>query len=166
MIRSLELLETVLIVVVMGSLFTGCNLEKRKLNAEQKAIIQQDEKLAESYLKGDVAHARKCLLKEAALLKNVTILVPSGRAQLLATAFSRLYVLEMRDGNTNAAAADLIKLRYWSLENEELSGTPPEEAARLVNRLSCERIVASIDRLDKDVNEGKEPEYVKSCHRH
>lgn len=147
------------------AMLCGCSSTAAKLHERQKQVVQQDENLSNAYLQGDAKHARQSLREEAQLLESATFLEASGRAQLLAKTYSRLYVLEMRTGNDVAAAADLIKLRYWWLRYGELTGESTDDAMKQMKNLTSDRIVENVDKLDKMNNAGKEPSYLKGIHK-
>jgi hypothetical protein len=130
--------------------------------AAQRAVVAESDRLSREYLSGDANHARESLRKDANLLEAGTILEPSGRAQLLASAYFRLFALEERTGNPLAAKATLVKARYWRLRKAELSGVPPEDAVKEIEQLTTGEIIDEIDQLDKRHNNGIPAKYVQS----
>ena len=164
--RSLIMMSFALI---LGLMFFGCDSEQegsdRQKAIQQKEVIKKSEEFSRGYLHGDVRKARECLLNDAKLLEEAIILEPTGRAQLLSLTHFRLYVLEKRNGDEAAAAANLIKAQYWSLKRGELTGVEVDKAMEDIRRFSAERIVEYIDELDKRHNDGKEPEYLKDTQK-
>lgn len=151
------------LIVVLGisaGLF-GCHSPSGKL-IRQREITKQSEELGRRYLEADVDNARQCLLQDAKLLEEGTVLEPIGRAQLLSLTYLRLYVLERRVGNDAPAQANLIKAQYWSLKKGELTEVTIKEAIRQINEFSATRITEYIDEFDRRHNGGKAPQYLQA----
>src|SRR5437868_1125220 len=79
-------------------LIAGCQ-ENHSQVEQQRQIIRKNEELGKAYLQGDVANARASLLAAAQLLESATVLEPTGRCELVAKAYFRLYVMETRLGD-------------------------------------------------------------------
>lgn len=157
-----------LLALQLGLILFGCDSKKDRLDrqkaVQQENVIQKSEELNRGYLRGDVRHAKQCLLDNARLLEEATILEPIGRAQLLSLTYFRTYVLERRNGDEASAAASLIKAQYWSLKKGELTGVEVDKAMQDIGKFSAERIVEYIDEFDRTQNNGKEPLYLKLIH--
>src|SRR5947207_15989225 len=97
---------------------------------------------------GNVSNARASLLAAAQLLENGTVLEPNGRCELLAKTYFRLYVLETRVADENAADAFVIKAKYWSIKRGELQGVPIGQIMDELKRDSPKRIMEYIDQFD------------------
>ncbi len=130
--------------IVLGACFAGCN-PSQKIGRLQDKYIARSEDLCKQYLKSDVSEARICLLENAKLLEEATVLEPIGRSQLLSKNHLRLYVLERRVGNEATAEANLIKAKYWALRNSELMGVALDSAIHQISENTFERIVQYID---------------------
>ena len=130
--------------------------------AAQRAVVAESDRLSREYLSGDANHARESLRKDANLLEAGTVLEPSGRAQLLALTYFRLFALEERTGNPLTAKATLIKARYWRLRKAESSGVPLDDAVKQIEQLTTGQIFDEIDQLDKRHNNGIPAKYVQS----
>jgi hypothetical protein len=154
---------SILFTAVIGLLLlcTGCGTNGRK-SAMQKELIGKSNALSRGYLYDDVTAAEQDLLQNAALLEGATILEPTGRAQLLSLTCFRLYVLEVRIGNSAMAQASLIKARYWSLRHGELLGNNVVNSIRDINEFTPERITKYVDDLDKRHHDGKEARYLET----
>jgi hypothetical protein len=146
--------------LALGTISVGCTIEKRRYD-KRREVIRQSEELSRDYLRGDVRHARECLLNEVKLLEEATVVETSGRAQLLAKTYSRLCVLEKRTGNGAAAEANLIKARYWLLTYGELTGIPVDNAMAQLKQFDPGQIVEFVDGFDMRHNDGKEPKYLE-----
>lgn len=150
-----------LITCFLGCGLTGCRVNNSTVTTQQE-IVRQSEALSKEYLQADVRYAKECLEKDAKLLEGATVLEPSGRAQLLALTYFRLYSLEKRTGNELAAKARLIKARYWRLTKAELAGVKQDEAVNEIEQLTSDRILDEVEQFDRKHNNGSPAKYVLS----
>jgi hypothetical protein len=148
-------------VVLCITLLSACAPGKQRFLLQQQ-IIRRNTEYNKSYLQNGLGRARACLDDSARLLENATVLEPIGRAQLLSLTYFRWYVLEIRSGNQTEADACLIKAQFWSLKKGELTKVDVGTAVREIREFSRERIIEYVDKVDRQSNQGKDPEYLKA----
>ncbi len=119
-------------------------------------------RLHQVYLDGGPAEVRESLAGMIAIFEEDPDFSPSEQASGLSLSYGQLHVFEQRTGDAEAARAALIKARYWTLRQAELSGCSPAEAMRHVEKFASEEgVVAFIDKWDREHNDGRLPRYAR-----
>lgn len=156
-IRSL--VAVVLVSIVLSSVFFGCHTDPvHRQSQRQKEVLQETQKLYEKYLTGDVDDARRSLRETIRVFEECDGVTSSFRAANLFVECSRLYVLETLSGNTTAAKAAFVEVRYWKLKEHELRGDSPQKAMEAVEAFADENVLAMI--RHENQSRGKEPEFI------
>lgn len=99
-------------------------------------------------------------MEETNLIENSTVASPKFKAATLFMAYARLYALERRLGNDSAADIAYIKVRYWNLRRYELNGLD-EEHVKEFQGFTPDKVVETIDKMDKALSQGKGPKYMQ-----
>jgi hypothetical protein len=151
-------LRIVAILVLVLATEAGCGSNQ---NAQRKEFDEKCRNVYQGYLHGGRNEARQSLLELIPMIENSN-LPPDTKAPLLYLQFARLYALERRAGSNDLAQVALIKARYWRLRTAELDRHTPAEAVAEVERTAAEdKLMAGIDKWDKDSNGGKSPSYIQ-----
>jgi len=135
--------------------------ERIRLNREHAEFDRVDAEvgvLNDRYRKGDAAEARRSLLKVEQILNQVHTKSLAFMGHRLN--YSRLYALERAVGNEDLANMYLVKLEYWIILELEARGIPPENVAFNFRGMTGDGAVRFIRNWDRDVNDGKDPEYL------
>lgn len=158
----LQCLFAVTLSASLPALLLGCDsTEFRKAEIEHVAGNYY-----RTYLDGDVRQARQSLdqLVQYYQSSQAAIIGPSNQAYGLFCAYGRLYVLEKRVGNKDAAEVALTRARYWHLQSYELSDDGWKTRERLHEFLSYQTpdwFEDTMGKLDKGANHGSGPKYVR-----
>ncbi len=137
---------------------------------ECSQITGQVRPLISHYFTGSPEEARSSLLQEEKLLNQVQAqharlddYSAAKRTSLMYLRFvyGRLLTLEVLDGNTNAAAAYFAKFK--SLHGGGLSDAraSSDETTTGFSQITIDGIVQFILKVDKTVNHGQEPNYIR-----
>jgi hypothetical protein len=160
-----QLFDTSLILVcIILCSASGCSDHRSKLDAEirrQNSLAAEADALLASYMTGDVDEARQCLKNSVRHLKASDMLNSHTQAALLFTDYIRLFVLESRSGNPDAAQ-DALKLgQYWQLRSlEPPNATNDEEIVYLMSQAPA-KYFEYVDALDAG-DTGRRPAYLKA----
>lgn len=152
------IMRVVFVLVVVCSI-SGCRPEGKKKEDE---LFAKSQALFEQYLVTDVSRARQNLRSEIELLENAGIQTdPLRRATILFLECARLYVLETRCGNREEADVALMKTQYWNLRRFEIDAKGGTPNFTELKTFTIERIVAMVDKSDKERTNGKGPSYLE-----
>lgn len=124
--------------------------------------FEQSLKLFRLYLKSDTVTARKLLKQEIELLESISS--PNSekrRATVLFLECARLYVLELKSGNTDAAQLALIKANYWNLRRYELDANHGNMKLEEFKTITPEKIVEVIESSDRYYKDSVGPRHSK-----
>jgi hypothetical protein len=138
--------------------FAGCRHTQQD---DEESLNKQCNVRFLDYLNGDASKARAALSEEINLVENSTVVSPKFKAAFLFMAYARLYALERRLGNDSAADIVYIKVRYWNLRRYELNGLMDEEHLREFHGFTPDKVLESIDKMDKAASQGKGPKYMQ-----
>jgi hypothetical protein len=125
--------------------------------------MRQTSRLAEGYFAGGRDEARRSTEEANRLVESAKLLpqYQEGQAFTLFLGYARLYALERRAGSNDVAEAAITKARYWCLRSAELHGDTPVECIAYVDEFADEeKLMAFIDKWDKNANHGDEPKYI------
>jgi hypothetical protein len=139
---------------------TGCLPRQTIRQTSNEVISNKLDELYRIYLESDAEKAKQSMHSAVELLAESKL---SKRAcsNGLWLAFSRLHVLEAREGNAALAKAYLLKSQFWFLQNLELSGYSTEEALETVKSFTSDRCQEVIDSYDNKNTDGKGPHYMR-----
>ena len=151
-------MTTALGITVMVVL-SGCDpIRLYREHAEFDRVDAEVGVLNDRYRKGDAAEARQSLLKVEQILNQVHTKSLAFIGHHLN--YSRLYALERAVGSEDLANMYLLKLEYWIILELEARGIPPENVAFNFRGMTGDGAVRFIRGWDRDVNGGKDPEYL------
>jgi hypothetical protein len=149
------------LAVVLSISLLGCVPNQANTTRQRQQLLKEQDRLYDSYLAADATHARGLLEQKIRLLEGDTTLVRAGWAHDLYLDFARLYVLESKTGNPDAADADLIKARYWLLRGCELEGMPTKQVIEEVRRVNGEHLTEMVTHQDGLATGGTGPSYLR-----
>lgn len=138
---------------------SGCCLSN---DARIERYNRQMDRYYQSYLNGDLNEARQGMLKIVELsdtTHDIKFFRPEAQASEHFWAFGRLYLIESRAGNKEAAEAALLKTRYWFLVEGELAGASPEELNKAVKSCTPEWLKEYFESWDRKQNWGRNPKF-------
>jgi hypothetical protein len=141
--------------------FGGCHDKSSELRRMQEDVIYRADALFTGYEEGSVDRARQSLKSRIELYEGSTALHPAARLDMIARDYARLYLLEKRTGEDEAAEAALVKVRYWYLCVFERQGRSAREAVGLLQKLIPGELEATVDDIDQRVTKGKGLRYVR-----
>lgn len=139
------------VIIVLSCL--GCADQKRTYDTEGRSRIFQ------KYLNGSVEEARNSLNEELEAIQSDSVLSEDGKAAQAFIACTRLYWLERRSGNTDAAVKALESARRWNVARFERAGSSKEEAVAKARSFDPETMGDQIERLDRSSNDGNLPSF-------
>ncbi len=130
---------------------------------------EQIRALTSVYFTGSVDEVRASLLKEEDLLNQVLAKHPQSddcsapkraASMRLRFVYGRLLTLETLEGNTNAATMYFEKFRSLCAGGLRDANLSSNEVAAGLKKITPEGCVQFILKTDKEVNDGKEPNYM------
>jgi len=153
-------LSTLIMLAACGNMNIGKNESTGDSNAgaREEAMSAEFGRLYRQYLSGDPEEARASLEK---IIEEVTSADISdyGKADYLRLAYERLFVLDSRLGNQDAADIYLLKAKYWTVRmSEELNERPDRIAATI--GVETAEYLSDIERVDKGATNGRGPAYL------
>ena len=148
---------------------------KHRIDPLDDATRKRIDELYDSYLDGDLNQARHSLDEIIQIGKEMTPALTFDKhdwfgrqARVLYIEYERLYALEERSGNHQAAELILFKAKCWGLcleeqgkDIERSSLKKQKEALDYLSKFDPKMIIARIDLLDKNCNKGQLPRYVR-----
>jgi len=160
--RLYQLVACLLILSVVS----GCENRQANVHDQEQKLLKDDDNLYEAYLQADTDHARQILGQKIQLSESDRILEQAGFRfeHRLFLDYARLYVLEKRAGNEEAAEAALIKGHYWLLRGCEMEKMPVQQAIEQLRTATSDQIVSMVDKQDKSATGGIGPKYLQSIH--
>jgi len=159
-IQSVRLFAVV-VGVLVAAIFSGCAYK----NAKQSGFFRKNDQFYRTYLDGDVSQARQSLQQIIRHYKNSNpkIIGAVDQAHDLFCAYARLYVLEEKVGDKDAAEVALTRAQYWHLQeydsNEDWQSRVP--LRKFLSYQSSTFFAEVIQKLDKASNHGSEPNYIQ-----
>ena len=155
--HSIMLLFAVFVSLAGGS--GGCSADQSR-NEAKREFIREGDRLFIPYMTGDLEQARQGLKQTISHYEESSVLDSKTRAEFLELDYDRLYVLEKRCGNQNAADIALIKARYWRTRSLELNGVTGAEEVATESLDTPEKRMKRVDDFDK--GDGKTgPKYLQ-----
>jgi hypothetical protein len=152
-------MRTSFLISFLAMSLAGC--QSHRAHQEPANVGAECDKLYQIYLDAGQAEARNSILEIIRIIENGK-LSPQAEATALWTAYGRIFVMEKRAGNKDAAEEALVKARYWALRRAELLGLQPAEAVSYVDKYASEDgLVVFLDKWDRDHNDGRLPKYTQ-----
>ena len=121
--------------------------------------LERTNGLYSEYLKGNVGHARECLLEAVHIIEGATCNDERVRAHGLYMGYGRLHMLELRCGNGAMAEAYWAKTRYWLLRKVEID-RGLSLAGEVILKSTPETNISILDEWDRRRTNGRGPEYL------
>lgn len=158
MVCTLKLLVGLLIILPIN----GCRDEyNQKEKRDREEAIHQLDILYNEYLTGDIGNARKSILKAIGILEENTSFIREGRAHGLWFSYMRLYCIEKKAGDENAAYLAFIKAQYWYSIKLGFSQFNSSEITQKLKAFTPERCIDLMAKWDKKTTDGKGPAYLR-----
>lgn len=148
--KSSLAITAAMIVVLLGG---GCRDHPVGYGSQAGA------RLFETYLNGTPEEARSTLKDEVESVQSNEDLSRAAKAARLFTAYTRLYWLERRAGQEDAALTALAKAREWNVSRFELEGLPKVEAILKAQSVDPISMRENIEKLDRSLNGGSPPKF-------
>jgi len=154
---SIKLSLAIVVLLAVGS--GGCSSEQSK-NEAKKEFIREGDRLFIPYMTGNLEQARQSLNQTINHYEESKFLDAKTQAGFLELDYDRLYVLEKRSGNQDAADIALIKARYWRFRSLELNGVTGSEEATIEALDTPEKRMKRV--VNFDAGDGKfSPKYLQ-----
>jgi hypothetical protein len=156
---ALAVVATSFATILGAWLLLGCASKGSK----QAEVVREGNKFYDPYLAGDLVIARQSLDQGIRFFQSpaADVLEPSGHAGILYFSYARLYALERRSGNAQAAEAALAKARFWNERRFELANATNSASLEERSRSSSQEWIMELaDKLDNSATQGKGPQYI------
>jgi hypothetical protein len=139
--------------MVVGLLCMGCREQPGFYGSAAGELV------FERYLNGSPDEARATLNGEVESIESNEALSRAAKAARLFTTYTRLYWLERRAGQEEAALTILGKAREKNVSRFELEGVSKEEAILRAESADPVSMKEEIEKLDRSLNGGNAPKF-------
>lgn len=126
------------------------------------AVMKQIDALYFNYANDEPTAAEKSLLKSIDILEKSSCFDNSEREGLICLEYSRLAVMAHKLGKKDEEEAYLLSAKYYQLKCLESANIALHEAIKVVNQMNVDHQTLLIEKMDKNLHNGKLATYNQS----
>lgn len=148
------------VAVFVAGVWLGSAVSGRQPRINTPGISAElGDQFYESYANGNTNQARQSLHDLIQLLQNNAS--PHGQALGLFLSYSRLYALEARAGDPDAADVSFVKARYWAVRDAEIGNRTESDIAKIMRAFTTNSCIDMVDDWDKRHLNGRRAKYLQ-----